>query len=289
MHTISSARSWASEELREAQVESPALTADILLGFVLGWDRVRVLSHAELPIGDDAWSQLHSLIHRRANGEPLQYLTQEQEFYGLTFRVTPDVLIPRPETEIMVEKALDLIRNKLLPGIRFADVGTGSGCIAVSVAHEAASSNGWAVDVSATALKIAQQNANRHGVAERILFIQSSLLDCFPKKPCLDLILCNPPYVALSECDSLPTEVRDHEPHKALFGGTSGLEVYQRLIPDVPSRLITGGFLLLELGTGQAQQVARLVEDSGLCPQAILNDLRGIPRCLVGQKTFREK
>ena len=289
MHTIASVRSWASEELRRARVDSPALTADLLLGFVLGWDRVRVLSYAEQQVPDDAWARLRSLILRRANGAPLQYLTGEQEFYGLAFRVTPEVLIPRPETEIIVEKALDLIRHDSASGIRFADIGTGSGCIAVSIAHEIPSSTGWAVDISAAALRVARENANRHGVAERILFIQSDLLDCFPQKPCLDFVLCNPPYVALDECDSLPSEVKDHEPHEALFGGMSGLEVYRRLVPEVPSRLSTEGYLLLEVGAGQAQQVGQLVESTGLRLQMTLNDLQGIPRCLVARKVSREK
>jgi release factor glutamine methyltransferase len=289
MHTVTSARSWALDVLKRAGVDSPALTADLLLGFALGWDRVRVLSHAEQQVPDDAWTRLHSLILRRANGEPLQHLTGEQEFYGLAFQVTPEVLIPRPETEILVEQALDLIRHNSSSDIRFADIGTGSGCIAVSIAHERRSSTGWAVDMSAAALKIAHKNAHRHGVAERILFVQSNLLDCFPHKPCLDFVLCNPPYVALDECDSLPSEVRDHEPHEALFGGASGLEVYQRLVPEVSSRLSAGGYLLLEIGAGQAQPVGQLVESAGLCLQTIINDLQGIPRCLVGRRITREK
>jgi release factor glutamine methyltransferase len=289
MHTIASVRSWASEELRRARVDSPALTADVLLGFVLGWDRVRVLSYAEQQVSDDAWARLRSLILRRANGEPLQYLTGEKEFYGLAFRVTPEVLIPRPETEIIVEKALDLIRHSSAPGMRFADIGTGSGCIAVSIAHEIPSSTGWAVDISAAALQVARENANRHGVAERILFIQSDLLDSFPQRPCLDFVLCNPPYVALDECDSLPSEVKNHEPHEALFGGKSGLEVYRRLVPEVPSRLSAEGHLLLEVGAGQAQQVGQLVESAGLRLQMVINDLQGIPRCLVARNVSREK
>jgi release factor glutamine methyltransferase len=270
-------------------VDSPALTADLLLGFVLGWNRVRILSHAEQQVTDDAWERLRSLILRRANGEPLQYLTGEQEFYGLAFRVTPEVLIPRPETEILVEKALDLIRHDSAQEIRFADIGTGSGCIAVSIAHEMPSSTGCAVDISAAALRIARENATRHGVARRILFVQSNLLDGFPQKPCFDFVLCNPPYVALDECDSLPSEVKNHEPHEALFGGVSGLDVYRRLVPEVTSRLSVGGYFLLEIGAGQAQQVGQLFEGAGLCLQTTLNDLQGIARCLVARKVSGEK
>jgi release factor glutamine methyltransferase len=270
-------------------VDSPALTVDLLLGFVLSWDRVRILSHGEEQVQDDSYARLRSLVLRRANGEPLQYLTGEQEFYGMKFQVTPEVLIPRPETEILVEKALDLMRHNASPAARFADIGTGSGCIAVSIARESSSSIGWAVDISAAALRIARENANRHGVAKRILFVHSNLFDCFPTSPCLDFVLCNPPYVALDECDSLPCEVRNYEPHEALFGGASGLDIYRRLIPEVTSRLTAGGWLLLEIGAGQAQQVGQLVVSTGLSLQTILNDLQGIPRCLVARKTTREK
>ena len=203
-------RTWASEELRRAEVDSPTLTADLLLGFVLGCDRVRILIHGEDCLSEQAWKQLRGLVFRRSNGEPLQYLTGEQEFFGLPFRVMPGVLIPRPETEILVEKALELMRREYPQAVRFADIGTGSGCIAVAVAHEAPSSFGWAVDLSAEALRIARDNAGRHRV-EQLLFVRSSLLDCF-RRLCLDFILSNPPYVALDEYDSLPGEVRNHEP-----------------------------------------------------------------------------
>ena len=289
IQTVASARKWAAEELKRAKVDSPAPTADLLIAFALGWDRIRVLIHSEHPIQDEEWARLSELIMRRAGGEPLQYLTGEKEFYGLSFRVTPQVLIPRPETEIMVEKALDLVRCHLISGTRFADIGTGSGCIAVSIVHEIPSATGWAVDVSAGALKVARENAIRHRVADRILFAQSDLLECFPRNPCFNLILCNPPYVPLKDYDSLPSEVRDHEPHEALFGGESGLDVYRRLVPEVSSRLFEGGYLLIEAGLGQAQEVGRLVEKSRLSLQSTLNDLQGIPRCLVGRKISQEK
>jgi release factor glutamine methyltransferase len=287
MHTVASARAWAIDELKRCHVESPVLTADILLGFVLGWDRVRVLSHPEHSIREEAWAGLQDMVCRRARGEPVQYLTGEREFYGLVFRVTPEVLIPRPETELMVEKAIDLIRNSLNPQARFLDVGTGSGCIAISVAREVPSSIGWAVDLSKAALLIARENAAQNDVAERILLVQADLLECFPRKPLFDFILCNPPYIPLHECDSLPAEVRDHEPHRALFGGESGFEVYGRLIPEVSTRLAWGGYLLLEVGAGQDERVGQLVEEAGLCLEMTVEDLRGIPRCIVGRKLLR--
>ncbi len=284
MHTIATAKAWAEEQLQRAQIKSPRLTADLLIAFVLGWDRVRVISHPEEVLSRDAWERLQSLITRRTGGEPLQYLTGEQEFYGLVFRVGPGVLIPRPETEILVERAIHLIRNQPPGGTRFLDIGTGSGCIAASIAYEVPDCNGCAVDISEAALRIARGNMIRHGVSGRIHLIRSNLLDCFPRVPSFDFIFCNPPYVALKDCGSLPPEVRNHEPHRALFGGETGMELYQELIPEVPSRLRAGGYLLLELGAGQADEVHQLANDAGLSVEAILPDLQGIPRCLVGRK-----
>ncbi len=282
MQTVGSAKSWAIEEFKRAQVKSPDLTADLLLGFVLDWERVRVLSHPEENLSSEAWSRFSDLVRRRANKEPLQYLTGEQEFFGLAFRVSPGILIPRPETEILVEKAIELIRP--FSGVQFLDVGTGSGCIAISITHQIPSARGWAVDISEAAIEIARTNAIRHGVADRIRFIRSNRLACFPQKPLFDFIFSNPPYVALSDYDSLPPEVKDYEPHTALFGGQSGLEFYRELIPEVPSRLASGGYLLLELGAGQAEDVRRLVEREGISVETVLNDLQGIPRCLVARR-----
>ena len=283
MQTVAGAKAWAIEELKRAQSKSPQLSADLLLACVLHWDRVRILTHPEESIPEEAWDRLQALVLRRTKGEPLQYLTGRQEFYGLLFQTGPGALIPRPETEILVEAAIRLIRNQPHPGARFLDVGTGSGCIAVSIAREVPTATGWAVDLSAAALEVARENARRHGVDKRIQLIRSNLLDCFPRTQAFDYMFCNPPYVALKDCDSLPSEVRDYEPHLALFGGESGMQVYQALIPEVPSRLVSGGYLLLELGAGQAEPVRKLVEQEGISVQKILNDLQGIPRCLIGR------
>ncbi|MBP1624839.1 MAG: prmC [Acidobacteria bacterium] len=154
---------------------------------------------------------------------------------------------------------------------------------------EIPSSSGWAVDFSAAALETARRNAILHNVEERILFVRADLFECFPRKACLDLVLCNPPYVALDDYDSLPSEVKEYEPHEALFGGESGLEVYGRLVPEAVSRIQPGGHLLLELGAGQAASVGSLVEREGFAIETILNDLQGIPRCLVARRILPEK
>jgi release factor glutamine methyltransferase len=284
MHTVTDARAWAIEELKGAQIENPLLTADLLIGHVLGWERVHVLSRTEQLVPEEAWIRLQDLVCRRINREPLQYLTGEQEFYGLVFRVAPGVLIPRPETEILVEKALGLIENRSLSDVRFVDIGTGSGCIAISIAHEIPSALGWAIDISAAALRIARENAIRHKVNERISLVQSDLLECFPPKECFDLVLCNPPYVARRDSGSLPSEVRDYEPREALFGGEDGLEMYRRLLPEVFSRLATGGYLLLEAGAGQAEWIGQQAKKEGFSLEMTVNDLQGIPRCIVARK-----
>ena len=282
--TVGAARSWAMAELRRGGVEAPDLTADILVAHTLGWDRVRVLSHPEIPLGEDARLRLVSLVHRRIAGEPLQYLTGEQEFYGLAMHVTPSVLIPRPETEILVEKALQLAAESALWAGHFIDVGTGSGCIAVAIAHELPRARVWAVDCSGSALRVARLNALRHRTAERVCLVRGDLLECFPLRPGFEFVLSNPPYVALAESDNLPPEVRNHEPHEALFAGTSGLDVCRRLIPAAAPLLVPGGYLLMEIGAGQAEAVISMARRQGLIEAETLRDLRGIPRCLVLRK-----
>ncbi len=281
--TIWTALNRAGDEFRAAGVDAPRLTAEVLLAHVLGWERARIIAHLHDPLAAAAWEQFRGLARRRAAGEPLQYLTGQQEFYGLSFRVTPAVLIPRPETEILVERALALARRRRGP-VHFADVGTGSGCIAIAVAHELPNATGWAIDISAGALAVAWENAQRLGVQGRVAFARCDLLTCFPPRPVFDLILSNPPYVAGVDLASLPGLVRDHEPHTALLGGKSGLETFQRLIGLAAARLAAPGHLLLEVGDGQAGDVAAMIGQAGLVLEEIVEDLQGIPRCLVARK-----
>jgi release factor glutamine methyltransferase len=281
---IQSAVRRALAQLGKAGVESPRLTAELLLGHVLGWERVRLLSHPEDPLSVEAMEQFSRLVQRRAAGEPLQHLTGVQEFFGLPFRVTPDVLIPRPETEILVEKALQLAHRSGAAPVRFADVGTGSGCIAISFAAKHSLAVGWAVDVSWKALAVARNNASRHGVLGRVQFAQGDLLDCLAPQPHFEFILSNPPYVAPRDAEALPITVRDYEPHVALFSGNAGTEIYDRLIPQSAERLVEGGHLLMEVGLGLAEKVARLAVLAGLSVESIEKDLRAIPRCVVARR-----
>lgn len=272
------------DAFRRAGVEPSVLSSDLLLGFVTGRDRVYVLSHTEEDLPEEAWANYRSLIARHMKGEPLQYITGEREFYGLDFLVAPGVLIPRPETEILVEAAAGIIRERAVSDRVFADAGTGSGCIAVSIARQTPNCRGWATDISRQALSIARRNAIRHGVSGRIRFVRSDLLDCFRREPVFDLILSNPPYISSEEYNTLPAGVKDYEPRRALFGGRDGLDFYRRLAPAAALCLKPGGFVLFETGAGQADSVGGMMEAEGLAPQEILRDLQGIPRCVIARK-----
>ncbi len=282
--SIGAAVHTAAAALKLAGIESPKLTAELLLAWVLGWDRVRVLSHGDEWLPADAGAAFSVAVTRRIAGEPLQYITGVQEFYGLPFRVTASVLIPRPETEILVETAITLARDIASPSIRFVDVGTGSGCIAVAFAHSEKRALGWAADLSPEALAVARGNINGHGVSNQVQMVQSDLLECFPPKGTFHFVLSNPPYVARQDAESLPALVRDHEPQMALFAGDTGVEVYRRLIPQAAERLIPGGYLLLEIGHGMSDAVAAMIEGAGLFLQSVEKDLQSIPRCVMARR-----
>jgi len=276
--------------LRAASVPSHTLAAELLLMHALGRDRTWLYTHPEEVLEPAASEKYFELIARRATGEPTQYLTGKQEFWGLEFEVTPAVLIPRPETEHVMEVALarlgprglkihmdtGLPREKL----RIADVGTGSGCLAISLAYELPHAEVFATDISALALEIAHRNATRHAVADRIHFLQSDLLEALrPESHSFDLIVSNPPYVGRKERAELQREVRDHEPDVALFGGPTGVEIYARLIEEAGELLRPGGMLVLELGHNSAEHVrAILAEQNYWANVSFTDDLAGIPR-----------
>jgi release factor glutamine methyltransferase len=281
--TVADALAWAAAILSAAGVESPRLAAEVLLAHVLQWRRSLLIANAHDPLRAETRAHYEELVRRHAGSEPLQYITGEREFYGLPIRVSPAVLIPRPETEILVEKGAELARA-YGGEVRFADVGTGSGCIAIALAREAPGARGWATDLSRAALDLARDNARRLGVESRIAFVRCDLLGAFPVQPLFDLILSNPPYISGPEMRELAAGVKDHEPAPALFGGESGIEVYRRLIPQAAARLLAGGRLLLEIGAGQAPEVRDLLQQHGLLPEQAAPDLQGIPRCLVARR-----
>jgi release factor glutamine methyltransferase len=237
----------------------------------MGIDRTALLTHPERPLTAFEADRFEVLLQRRLASEPIQYLTGLQEFYGLAFEVTPDVLIPRPETEHLVEAVLERFRHAATPSI--VDVGTGSGAIAVSLAHAMPRACIVAVDTSAAALKVAHRNALRHGVSDRVNFLLSDLLTGVEADG-FDAVVSNPPYIASGEI--LEPQVCQYEPHLALFAGPTGLEVYKRLIPQAYKALKPGGWMLLEIGHGQSAALGELLHDwEGL---RFLPDLQGIAR-----------
>lgn len=251
--------------------------AELLLMRALARDRAWLLTHPEAQLAPEPMAQFDSWIARRERHEPVQYILGETEFHGLRFRVTPDVLIPRPETEHLVEAVIE--RVPLDIDVWICDVGTGSGAIAVALAHELPRTQVTALDTSAAALAIAKENAVRHGVADRVHFLESNLLNAMRSEQ-FDVMVSNPPYVANGEI--LEAQVREYEPHAALFAGPTGLEVYQRLIPEAEHSLVSGGWLMLEIGHGQRDALADLLRDWD--EVSFVDDLQGIPRVAIARR-----
>ena len=269
----------AVQQLTDAHVGSPRLNAEILLMFVLNCDRAYLYAHPERELTPDEESQYQEALRRRASGFPSQYITGHQEFWGLDFIVTPAVLIPRPETEHLIEIVLP--KAKELNHPRIADVGTGSGCIAVTLAKELSEAEIHATDISPDALEIAKANAARYPFAQRIQFHQTDLLSGLPQNY-FDFIVSNPPYVGESEEDSVQFEVRKFEPRTAVFSGPKGTEVIERLIQQAQAALKQRGALLMEISGTIVEGVKELL--SSWENVEITNDLQGIPRVVSALK-----
>jgi len=284
----------AIAQLERENVPSPALAAELLLMHALGHDRAWLYAHPEHELDKTAHEKYFSLVARRASGAPTQHLTGHQEFWGLDFEVTPDVLIPRPETEHVIEVALQRLgisegsdSPRRQTEFRIADIGTGSGCVAIALAHELPAAHIVATDISAAALEVARRNATSHEVASRIEFIECDLLEALlHQSPLFDLIASNPPYIAHREAASLAREVREHEPEAALYGGETGVEMYAPLIAQAAKLLKPGGILVLELGHDSADHVSRLLETQEWANVALTNDLAGIPRIASAQRSL---
>lgn len=282
--TIAEILKQASGQLRSAGVPNDVLDAQTLLAEALGKDRTYLIVNFNQQLDDTLLAQYQSLIDRRATGEPLQYITGHQEFFGLEFKVTPDVLIPRPETEIIIEETIRLVQQNKTVAPVIVDVGTGSGCIAVTLAREVDESQLIACDISPAALQVAQRNALRHQLANRIWFIGSNLLSAFAEVGFADFVISNPPYVSEREFPVLQREVRDWEPRIALTDHGDGLSFYRRLLIDAPLRLKPGGYLICEMGYTQSEAVSGLIDPEVWADPRLLDDLQGIPRTLVLRK-----
>jgi release factor glutamine methyltransferase len=273
--------------LTEAQAGSPRLNAETLLMFALRCDRAHLFAHPERELTSREQINYQEAIAQRASGIPTQYITGHQEFWGMDLIVSPAVLIPRPETEHVVEAALsltDLVSRARTPGLghepRIIDVGTGSGCIALALAKELPQADIHASDISPAALEVARANAARHRF-DRIQFHQTDLLRGFAPGS-FDLIVSNPPYVGESEEDQVQLEVRKHEPRNAVFAGPTGLEVIDRLVPQAYTALKPAGFLIMEMSGTIAESVKHLL--AGWSEVRVINDLQGIPRVAMAAK-----
>jgi release factor glutamine methyltransferase len=267
--------------LLEASTLIARRDAELLLAHTLRQPRIWLLAHPEAALTEAEAASFLTLTGRRAAGEPVQYLTGTQEFYGLELRVTPAVLIPRPETEHLVEAALAWSETQIKP-LRFLDIGTGSGAIAIAIAANQPAAEIVATDISSATLAIARDNALRLGVASRIRFLESDLFSALdPTDIPFDAILSNPPYVPITDAPTLQREVVAHEPHTALFAGPNGLDIYRRLIPAAYTALRPGGLLALEIGFGQRNALTELL--TGWLNIRFVNDYAAIPRVALAE------
>jgi len=282
--TIGKLLTWTTDFLREKGADNPRLDAEVLLAHARSCPRIELYTAFEQEPDEPVRTAFRELVRRRAEGTPVAYLVGHREFFSLEFRVSPEVLIPRPETELLVVRGIDLA--KLLSpeddseaDLQIADVGTGSGVLAVCLAKHLPSTRVTAIDVSQPALEVAHDNATRHKVSERITFLCSDLFAECSADAQFDLVVSNPPYVSTAEMSQLDAGVHNHEPHLALDGGEQGMAVYRRLVPQAAARLRPGGWLLMEVGPSNAEQVEALVtETAGLAVKKTLVDLANLPR-----------
>jgi release factor glutamine methyltransferase len=281
----------AAQRLRTASVPNDLLDAQSLLAYALGEDRTYLIVHYHDEVPAQVLPPFWRSLERRCAGEPLQYITGRQAFFGLDFEVSPAVLIPRPETELIVEELLRLAneeregRGDLPPMAPLViDLGTGSGCLAIAIARELPQARVLAVDRSAAALEVAVRNGRRHEVMDRVQWIVGDLLEPIDERPLAWAIVSNPPYIAVEEIAGLAREVREWEPRMALTDGGDGLDFHRRLLREAPSRLAAGGYLLIELGYQQSAAVISMVEASLWEAPRVIPDLQGIARTLVLQR-----
>lgn len=283
--TIGRLLEWTTGYLRDQQSDSPRLDAELLLAQALGCQRIELYTSFERVPDDAQRDKFRDLVRRRAAGSPVAYLLGHREFYSLDFRVTPDVLIPRPETEFLVIATLDLLRQRQAsspPSI--VDVGTGSGIVAISLAKNFPEAAITAIDISPQALEVAKSNAETHEVHDQIRFHEGDLLAALEDSVQVDFVVSNPPYVSTSEMAELPRDVADFEPHLALEAGPDGTEVIERLIPQAAARLRSGGYLLIEISPMIESKVRALIEqEPAFEPMPTTKDLAGLAR-IVGAR-----
>jgi release factor glutamine methyltransferase len=283
--TVLKVLQWTTEYFRLKDIEQPRASAEVLLAHVLGMERIQLYLNYDRPLILEELASYRELIRRRAAREPTQYITGKQEFWSLEFEVTPAVLIPRPETELLVEKALELVRGS---SKRVLDLGTGSGAIAIALAHECPRIRVIATDRSLKALLVARRNTSRHHLEDRIAFISSDLFDAFsPSGALFDIIVTNPPYIGEKEFPHLAPEIIQYEPSAALLAGPQGLAIIRLIVGAAPNCLKRGGSLLIEIGAGQAEILrAELSQEPLIDHFEFIQDYSGILRVLHIRKAL---
>lgn len=281
--TVGRLLTWTTDWLGTKGAEAPRLDAEVLLAHVRGCPRIALYTAFDTPVADAERARFRELVKRRGEGEPVAYLVGSREFFSLPFTVTKDVLIPRPETEGLVVRALDLLKDAAAP--RIIDVGTGSGAIAVTLAKQLPRAMIVATDIAPAALAVAKANAERHGVADRIELVECDLLADPRAAGPWDVIVSNPPYVREDEYPALPRDVRDHEPKSALVAGPTGVEIVARLAREAAERLAAGGWLLVEIGPSTVVAAeAALASQPGLTAGPTLKDMAGLPRIVQARR-----
>lgn len=272
---------WTTDYLKKAGSESARLDAEVLLASAQGCERIMLYTMFNDVVADDVRTRFRELVKKRGEGAPVAYLVGKREFYSLPLRVTPDVLIPRPETELVVMTAIDFLKVRGAASPEVVDVGTGSGAIALAIAKQVKNARVTALDVSPAALAVAKQNAVDLKLDSRVQLIESDLLAATEAKPTFDVIAANLPYVSQAEYEELPNDVRGFEPKLALVGGTAGSELIEKLLPQAADRLLAGGLLLLELSPMLATPVMKMLEANGNFDGiAPLKDLAGLARVI---------
>ena len=275
----------ATALLEAEAIDSPRLCAEILLAHALDCERIGLYANSRTPLPADAVLKFEDLLFRRAQHEPIQYLVGSTELWSVSVRCDTRAFIPRPETELIVAEALRLCRAKRAPLI--ADIGTGTGCIALALAHEMPAAHVYASDTSPKALQLAAANVAEHGLERRIELLEGDLAAPFLARGmagAFDLVTCNPPYVAENEMEALQPEVRDHEPKLALLGGTDGLAFIRRLLRETHPLLKPEGVVILEMADGQAESIRNIAQDTGWRDIRIVKDIAGIERTFLGRR-----
>ena len=278
--TIESMVKWATDDFRARGIESPRLDAEVLVAWALGIDRIRIIVDGKRPLVGDELARLRDLVKRRRAREPIAYLRGEREFYGRRFLVDKRVLIPRPDTETLVEVALARTTHRSM-SLRGLDLCTGSGCVAITIARQRPTVKFHATDLSADALVVARENALRLG-AYNVSFSAGDLFAAKAPWPKVDLVTANPPYIASAEVETLMPDVKDFEPRLALDGGADGLDLVRRIVTDAPAHLVSGGVLALEIGAGEAAATAALLEARGFRDVTTTRDYGKIERVVAG-------